>query len=250
MHAIRIDRNKPLAEEPHLGHNRYHPDIAPVAEVGESEEIALETRDALDGQIKPGMQAADLAAIEPGVVHPLTGPVFVKGAAPGDLLEIEFTDILAQPTAFSAIMPGLGFLRDVFTDPFLVHWRIADGWGTSAEIPGVRIPGAPFMGVSAVAPSAAKLAEWTAREQRVIEKGGFAFPPDPAGAVPSGPCGIAGLRTLPPRENGGNFDAKQLTKGAKLFLPVLSDWRFVLDRRRAFRARRRRGRRHGHGAGI
>ena len=55
MHAIRIDRNKPLAEEPHLGHNRYHPDILPVAEVGEGEEIALETRDALDGQIKPGM---------------------------------------------------------------------------------------------------------------------------------------------------------------------------------------------------
>ena len=109
MRAIRIDRNKPLAEDPHVGHNRYHPDIAPVAEVGEGEEIALETRDALDGQIKPGMKAADLAAIEPGVVHPLTGPVFVKGAAPGDLLEIEFTDILAQPTAFSAIMPGLGF---------------------------------------------------------------------------------------------------------------------------------------------
>jgi formamidase len=220
MHAIRIDRNKPLAEEPHLGHNRYHPDISPVAEVGEGEEIALETRDALDGQIKPGMKAADLASIRPGVVHPLTGPVFVKGAVPGDLLEIEFTDILAQPTAFSAIMPGLGFLRDVFTDPFLVHWRIADGWAISAEIPGVRIPGAPFMGVSAVAPSAAKLAEWTAREQRVIDKGGLAFPPDAAGAVPVGPCGLAGLRTLPPRENGGNFDVKQLTKGAKLFLPV------------------------------
>ena len=245
MHAIRIDRNKPLAEEPHLGHNRYHPDISPVAEVGEGEEIALETRDALDGQIKPGMKAADLAAIEPGVVHPLTGPVFVKGAVPGDLLEIEFTDILAQPTAFSAIMPGLGFLRDVFTDPFLVHWRIADGWAISAEIPGVRIPGAPFMGVSAVAPSAAKLAEWTAREQRVIDKGGLAFPPDAAGAVPVGPCGLAGLRTLPPRENGGNFDVKQLTKGAKLFLPVFVEGGAVLDRRRAFRPGRRRSLRDG-----
>src|SRR5256712_13556610 len=166
MHAIRIDRSKPLAAEPHVGHNRYHPDIAPVAEIGEGEEIALETRDALDGQIKPGMSGADLAGIEAGVVHPLTGPVFVKGAQPGDMLEIEFTDIIAQPTAFSAIMPGLGFLRDVFADPFLVHWQIRDGWATSAEIPGVRIPGAPFMGVSAVAPSAAKLAEWTAREQR------------------------------------------------------------------------------------
>jgi formamidase len=220
MQAIRIDRSKPLAQEPHVGHNRYHPDIPPIAEVEEGEEIALETRDALDGQIRPEMTGADLASIEAGAVHPLTGPVFVKGTAPGDLLEIEFTDIIAQPTAFSAIVPGLGFLRDVFTEPFLVHWHIADGWATSAQIPGVRIPGAAFMGVSAVAPSAAKLAEWTAREQRVIEKGGFAFPPDPAGAVPSGPCGMTGLRTLPPRENGGNFDAKQLTKGAKLFLPV------------------------------
>src|SRR3989441_5658159 len=223
MHAVRIARSKPLAAEPHVGHNRYHPDIAPVAEIGEGEEIALETRDALDGQIKPGMSSADLASIEAGVVHPLTGPVFVKGAMPGDMLEIEFTDIIAQPTAFSAIMPGLGFLREVFADPFLVHWQIRDGWATSAEIPGVRIPGAPFMGVSAVAPSAAKLAEWTAREQRVIDKGGFAFPPDAAGAVPAGPCGLAGLRTLPPRENGGKFDHKQLTKGAKLYLPVFTE---------------------------
>ena len=223
MHAIRIDRAKPLAAEPHLGHNRYHPDIAPIIEVGEGEEIALETRDALDGQIKPGMPAADLATIEAGAVHPLTGPVFVKGAAPGDLLEVEFTDIIAQPTAFSMIVPGLGFLRDLFSEPFLAHWRIADGWASSAEIPGVRIPGAPFMGVSGVAPSAALLAEWTAREQRVIDRGGFAFPPDPAGAVPTGPCGLSGLRTLPPRENGGNFDVKQLTKGSKLFLPVFKE---------------------------
>src|SRR5437764_1611635 len=157
MHAIRIDRQKPLAAEPHVGHNRYHPDIAPVVEIGEGEEIALETRDALDGQIKPGMAAAELASIEAGAVHPLTGPVFVKGAQPGDVLEIEFTDIIAQPAAFSAIVPGLGFLRDVFTDPFLVHWRIADGWATSEQIPGVRIPGAPVMGVSAAAPSAVKV---------------------------------------------------------------------------------------------
>ncbi len=167
MHAIHIDRAKPLAAEPHLGHNRFHPDIPPVVEIGEGEEIALETRDALDGQIKFGMPAADLANIEAGAVHPLTGPVFVKGAQPGDMLEIEFLDMLPQPTAFSMIVPGLGFLRDLFHEPFLAHWRIADGWATSDQIPGVRIPGAPFMGVSGVAPSAAKLAEWTAREQRV-----------------------------------------------------------------------------------
>jgi formamidase len=220
MQTIHIDRAKRLAAEPHTGHNRYHPDIPPVVEVGEGEEVALETRDALDGQIRPQTTVADFPSLEVGAVHPLTGPVFVKGAMPGDILEIEFTDIIARLTAFSAIMPGLGFLRDVMTEPFLVHWQIHDGWATSAQIPDVRIPGAPFMGVSAVAPSAEKLREWTAREQRVIDKGGMALPPDPAGAVPAGACGLSGLRTLPPRENGGNFDVKQLTKGAKLFLPV------------------------------
>jgi formamidase len=223
MHAIHIDRGKRLCDQPNCGHNRYHPDIPPVCEIGEGEEIALETLDALDGQITPTTTVADFATLDAGAVHPLTGPVFVKGAMPGDILEIEFTDIIAQPTAFSAIMPGLGFLRDVMTEPFLVHWQIKDGWATSAELPGVRIPGAPFMGVSAVAPSAAALAAWTAREQRVIDRGGFALPPDAAGAVPTGPCGLAGLRTLPPRENGGNFDVKQLTKGAKLFLPVFKE---------------------------
>jgi formamidase len=222
-HAIRIDRTKPLAQEPRSGHNRYHPAIEPAAEAGEGEEVVLETRDALDGQIKPTSTVADFAALNVGAVHPLTGPVFVKGAKPGDVLEIEFLDIAPQPTAFSAIVPGLGFLRDVMTDPFLVHWKIRDGWATSEQIPRVRIPGAPFMGVTAVAPSEQKLKEWTAREQRVIEKGGMALPPDPGGAVPAGPCGLHGLRTLPPRENGGNFDVKQLTKGAKLFLPVFVD---------------------------
>src|SRR5438046_9684068 len=119
MHAIRIDRSRPLADEPHVGHNRYHPDIAPVAEIGEGEEIALETRDALDGQIKPGMTAADLAAIEARVVHALTGPAFVKGAMPGHMLEIEFTDIVAQPTSASRTMPGLGVLPCVVADPML-----------------------------------------------------------------------------------------------------------------------------------
>src|SRR5215469_10462407 len=191
MHSIRIDRGKRLAEEPGCGHNRFHPDIVPVVEVGEGEEVALETRDALDGQLKPGTTVADFPSLDVGAVHPLTGPVFVKGATPGDILEIVFTDIIAQPVAFSAIMPGLGFLRDLVTGPFLGPWPIRGGWAPSAGIRGVRIPGGPFLGVSGVAPSAEKLREWTAREQRVIDKGGLAFPPDPVGAVPTGPCGLA-----------------------------------------------------------
>jgi formamidase len=223
MKSVQIDRNKRLKDQPSTGHNRFHPDIPPIVVVEEGEEVVLETRDGVDGQLGPATTEADIANMESGAIHPLTGPVFVKGAQPGDVLEIEFLDVVPQPHAFTAIVPGLGFLRDVMTNPFLVHWQLKDGWATSAQLPGVRIPGAPFMGVSAVAPSAAKLAEWTAREQRVIDKGGMALPPDSVGAVPTGPCGLAGLRTLPPRENGGNFDVKQLTRGAKLFLPVFKE---------------------------
>src|SRR5580700_5199905 len=152
MHAVRIDRSKPLAAEPKTGHNRYHPDIAPILEIGEGEDVSLETRDGIDGQLGPDATVADLATFDAGRVHPLTGPVFVKGAEPGDMLEVEFVDILPQPTAFSAIVPGLGFLRDVMTTPFVVQWKIRDGFATAAELPGVRIPGASFMGISATAP--------------------------------------------------------------------------------------------------
>ena len=135
MQAIRVDRSKHLCDQPDCGHNRYHPDIAPAVEIGEGQEIALETLDALDGQITPATTVADLATLDAGGVHPLTGPVFVKGAQPGDILEIEFTDIIPQSTAFSAILPGLGFLRDVMTEPFLVHWQLKDNWPRRRSFP-------------------------------------------------------------------------------------------------------------------
>jgi formamidase len=219
--AIIIDRSKHLADEPQTGHNRWHPDLSPALEVDPGEEVVLETRDALDGYLTATSTVDDFGSVALGAVHPLTGPVYVKGAQPGDLLEIEFLDIAPQPWAFSAIMPGLGFLSDVFTTPFLVHWRIADGFATSEQLLNIRIPGAAFMGVSGVAPSAQQVADWTKREADAASRGAFVLQPDADGAVPaSGAAASQGLRTLPPRENGGNFDVKQLTRGAKLFLPV------------------------------
>jgi formamidase len=219
--SVTIDRTKHLNQEPHTGHNRWHPDLTPVFEVDAGEQVLLETRDALDGYLNASSTVADFATLPLGAIHPLTGPVYVKGASPGDLLEVEFVDIVPEPWAFSAIMPGLGFLRDVMTDPFLVHWQIEDGWATSVQLPGVRVPGGPFMGVSGVAPSRQQVAAWTKREAEVSARGGMALAPDADGAVPAtGAAATDGLRTLPPRENGGNFDVKQLTRGSKLFLPV------------------------------
>ncbi len=224
MKTVTIDRGRPLRDEPKTGHNRWHPDIPAVVEVDEGEELALETRDATDGYLTSTSTVADFAGLPVGGIHPLTGPVLVKGARPGDLLEVEFVDIVSERWAFTAIMPGLGFLRDIMTTPFLVHWTLADGWATSEQLPRVRIPGAPFMGVSGVAPSHAQVAAWTRREADLLARGGLVFPPDAGGAVPgSGPAATAGLRTLPPRENGGNFDVKQLSKGSRLLLPVSVD---------------------------
>lgn len=221
MKSITIDRSKRLKDEPEKGHNRWHPDIPPVVEVEPGEDVLLETRDASDSQIKPGMLPADLEGLDSKVAHPLTGPVFVKGAAPGDLLEIEYVDITPQPHGWTRIRPGAGFLRDLFTEPYVAHWDIADGWATSPQIPGVRIPNGSFMGTAGLAPSHQQMEEWRLREAKVVEGGGIAAPPDPEDAVPqTEPIASQGLRTIPPRENCGNADVKQLTTGSRLFVPV------------------------------
>ncbi len=221
MKSIEIDRAKRLREEPHKGHNRWHPDIPPVLEVDPGEEVALETRDASDGQTRPGTTAADLAGMDSKVGHPLTGPVYIKGAQPGDLLEIEYLDISPQPYGFTRFVPGRGFLRDAFIEPYLVHWDISGGWATSSDLPGVRIPDGSFMGTAGLAPSRTQLEEWTRREAELVARGGTANPPDPEDAVPSGgPIADEGLRTIPPRENCGNADVKQLTKGSRLMVPI------------------------------
>src|SRR5215813_13272782 len=82
-HAIRIDRSRRLHEEPHTGHNRWHPDIPPVLRVDPGDTVVMETRDALDGAITPATTVADLHRVDLNLVHPLTGPVFINGAEPG-----------------------------------------------------------------------------------------------------------------------------------------------------------------------
>ena len=221
MKSVEIDRSKRLKEESAKGHNRWHPDIPPILEIDPGEEVVLETRDASDGQIKPNMTVDDLHGLDTKVAHPLTGPVYVKGAAPGDLLEIEYLDIIPQANGWTRNRPGAGFLRDLFQDPYLVHWSMQDGWATSPQLPGVRIATGSFMGTAGIAPSPSQLEQWTRREADLVARGGIAAPPDPEDAVPAvEPVASQGLRTIPPRENCGNVDAKQLTKGSRLLIPV------------------------------
>mgnify|MGYP000875909146 FL=1 len=217
MKSISINRSQQLKDDPGTGHNRWHPDIDPILEAVPGEEVVLETRDASDGQTRPGVLNP-----KPGKgIHPLTGPVFVQGAEPGDLLEIEYLDIIPESYGWTRARPDAGFVRGVIDTPILVNWELKDGWATAPEIPGVYIPAGPFMGTAGLAPSHSQVREWTRRETDLVERGGAAQLPDSQDAVPSSePIASEGLRTAPPRENGGNFDIKQLTKGSKLLVPV------------------------------
>ena len=218
---VQVDWSKPLADEPATGHNRWHPEVPPAVACDPGEEVVLPTRDAFDGQMGPGATLETVAAPNLNVVHPLTGPVYVNGAEAGDLLEVEVLAVDPDRYGYTVQVPGFGFLRDLFPDPFMVRWRIADGWATSDDLPGVRIPGAPFMGTIGLSPDRELLRATTAREQAALDRGGFVLPPDATDAVPADPA-IAGeaLRTIPPRETAGNVDIKQLSAGARLLVPV------------------------------
>jgi formamidase len=221
VHEIRIDRRKTLLEEPNTGHNRWHPDVPPVVRCQPGDEVVLETRDAFDGQMGPDATLETVGAPNLDVVHPLTGPVYVEGAESGDLLEVEIVEVEPDSYGYTVQVPGFGFLRDVFPDPFKVNWEIADGWATSQDLPGVRIPGSPFMGTIGLSPGHDLLARTTAREQALLDRGGMVLPPSPDSAVPSDSrLAAEGLRTIPPREQAGNVDIKQLGAGATLLVPV------------------------------
>jgi formamidase len=221
VHEVRVDRSKTLVEEPATGHNRWHPDIAPIVRCEPGDEVVLETRDAFDGQMGPQATLETVSAPNLDVVHPLTGPVYVEGAQPGDLLEVEIVEVVPDSYGYTVQVPGFGFLRDVFPEPFMVRWAISDGWATSEDLPGVRIPGAPFMGTIGLSPGREALGRITAREQASLDRGGFVLPPSTASAVPSDPkIAAEALRTIPPREQAGNVDIKQLAAGTRLFIPV------------------------------
>ena len=199
-------------------HNRWHPDLAPIAEVAPGEEIRLEAVDGLDGQLTRESSHADAGTLDLGLGHPLTGPVYVQGANPGDLLEVELLSYETDDFGTTAVIPGFGYLADLFTDPYLVKWEIADGLARSEELPGVAVPEDAFAGVIGVAPSHERLKALRRREEALAERGQPVADSMPEGAKP--PEAADGLRTIPPREIGGNLDVRQLVAGSRLWLPV------------------------------
>jgi formamidase len=216
------------ADDPHC-FNRYHPAIPAVARAKPGDFIVFETRDALDSDLTLDSVADDVTAVDLNLVHPMTGPVHIEGAAAGDALAITLVDIEPDQYGYTVIVPGFGFLRDLYTEPYLVNWKLDRQAATSDQMPGVRIPIAAFMGSVGVLPGDTEVKSWLEREQQLAEAGGAALPPQPTGALPAAVCGPTGshpdqcLRTIPPRENGGNMDVQQMQIGTTLLLPCFID---------------------------
>lgn len=209
--------------------NRYHPAIKPIARANPGDLIVVHTRDALDSNLTIDSLPKDVLAIDLNLIHPMTGPIHIEGAKRGDVLAVQLIDINPDEYGYTTLIPGFGFLPDLFTEPFVANWALNSLEAVSAEVPGVRIPNNSFMGSVGVLPGDEEVAKWLKRETDLAAAGGVALPPEPIGARPADICGPNGthkdecLRTIPPRENGGNMDVQQMVVGTTLLLPCFID---------------------------
>src|SRR6476661_5511172 len=165
-------------------HSVWDNSIEPLLEVEPGAEITLEALDASGGQLDAGSQAADVAGLDFARVNPVTGPVFVKGAQPGDVLAVEILELRPRDWGWTAIIPGFGLLADDFPDPWLRVSEV-DGGARRVRFGDVTLPLEPFPGTIGVAPP-------EAGEHSIV----------------------------PPRRWGGNLDIKHLRAGTTLLLPV------------------------------
>ena len=209
--------------------NRYHPKIPPAAKADPGDMIIFHTRDALDADFRLDSTADDLSTFDLGLVHPMTGPVYINGAKRGDALEVELIDIAPDEYGYTVIIPGFGFLRDVFPEPYIVNWRLTRIGAVSDGMPGITVPYEAFPGSIGVLPGEPEIQKWKAREADLATAGGVVLTPSPGGALPAKICGENGkykddcLRTIPPRENGGNMDVQQQQIGTKIIFPCFID---------------------------
>ena len=219
---------KHCKDDPHC-FNRYHYAIKPAAHVNPGQLFVLETGDALDSDLTFDSKAQDLAAVNLNLVHPLTGPVYIEGAKRGDALAVTIIDIAPDDFGYTTIVPGFGFLRDVFKDPFIIHWELNRLEARSKDLPGIAVPMNAFMGTVGVLPGKPEIDKWLKREKALADAGGAALTPQPVDALPSDICGTNGtakdecVRTVPPRENGGNLDTKETVVGTTLLFPCFVD---------------------------
>jgi len=172
-----------LSAEP--THSRWNRALHPRLAIAPGDTVHMACVDSSGAQVPAGMSVAAYLGIDRGRIHALTGPIFIEGAQPGDVLQIDILEVAHKGWGWSSVVEGLGFLKERFAQPYLFHWKL-EGEVSSSLSPAV-VPLQPFCGVMGVAQA---------------EDGEF--------------------RTRPPGHFGGNMDVRELCSGAKLYLPVFN----------------------------
>ena len=219
-------------------HNRWHPDIPPIVIVKPGDQFRIECLDWTGGQIKNNNSANDIRDVDLTQVHYLSGPIGIEGAQPGDLLLVDILDIgplKESPWGFTGIFAkenGGGFLTDYFPEAAKAIWDFHGVYATSRHIEDIKFAGITHPGLIGTAPSYELLKRWNKREQKLIDTNPnrvppLAVPPTPQNTFAGTLVGddakkVAneGARTIPGRENGGNCDIKNLTRGSRAYFPV------------------------------
>ena len=166
-------------------HSRWNRSLPPRLIIEPGDTVHFECLDSSGAQVHPEMSLPEYLTIDRSLIHALTGPVFVSGAEPGDVLQIDVLDVAHKGWGWTSVVEGLGFLKNRFADPFFFLWELEREVSRSLA-PSV-VPLRPFCGIMGVAPDA---------------DGEF--------------------RTRPPGTFGGNMDVRELCSGATLYLPVLN----------------------------
>lgn len=166
-------------------HSVWDRSLQPRLNIHPGDEVQFECVDASGGQVKPGMTTTEYLTIDRTRIHALTGPIWIEGAAPGDVLQVEVLATRHAGWGWTSVVEGLGLLKDRFAEPYLFHWHL-EGESTSSLAPAV-VPVRPFLGVMGVARA---------------DDGAF--------------------RTRPPGPFGGNLDVRELCAGSTLYLPVFN----------------------------
>jgi len=160
--------------------------IEPVLSISPSETVEIKTVDSSGGQLTPNSTVDDLATLSFDKVNPVTGPIFIEGAAPGDAVALTFLDLKPSGWGWTANIPGFGLLADQFPDPALHVWSYdAASLSPAAYGPGGRLPLKPMIGTVGLAPAES---------------------------------GVHSV--VPPRRMGGNMDIRDNGIGTTLYLPV------------------------------
>jgi formamidase len=242
-----VDQAKSMRDQAVPGHNRWHPDVPVAVMVRPGSNIRVECREWTDAQIGNNDSANDVRDVDLSGCHMLSGPIGVEGAEPGDLLVVdildlgpvqapqEYGDAPGQGWGYTGVFArnnGGGFLTDYFPDSYKAIWDFQGQVATSRHLPGIRYTGITHPGLFGTAPSADLLARWNRRERALIATDPDRVPPlalppleaNSLGGTATGDVAQAiardGARTVPARENGGNHDIKNFTRGSRVFYPV------------------------------